>query len=140
MDWLSFDTHPEFVAAFRFLFWSMFIGVTGVAVNYARLSKHRAWAPKVIPIGVAMIFGSMAVHQFYYWLVHRARAHDHEMLLTALEDIRHITSVLLIVMCIGGLLYIGHYMREMFGSYWVTVSAGIMIALWCVGYLDARWV
>lgn len=135
----SFEENPEFVTAFRFMFWALFLGLTFVAWKYVDLSRREKWAPTHIPMGVALVFLGISIHQFYYWMWHRAKAQTDEALISDLSDIRHITSLMLVVMSVGGLLYMSHIMRLFVGKYWMAAGLGVIVALWGIGYIDARW-
>lgn len=135
-EFLDFQTNPQFVSAFRFMLWASFLSVSVLAWARIRLSDGVARQPRV---GVAMVFSGLTVHQFYYWLRWRAEAHEDVAILAALSEIRHITSLCLIVMSIGALLYLGWWLRDRWGPFWLPIGGSILGALFAVGYGDALW-
>lgn len=146
MDFLDFDRNPEFVAAFRFTVWALFLGLAAVAWKYFTRLRAEVRAKTInaqfmpeIPFGALLAYPAFGLHQFYYWLRWRAEAHEDAALLSALNDIRHVTSLLLVVMAVGGLFYMSSFMNDLFGRRWLSAGIAVLVILWTIGYVDARW-
>jgi len=125
----------DFVAAFRFMVWTVALAAAIVLAHY----RHHTPVPemKVRLLGAVIVKLSLAVHQCYYWLSWR---HNTDVeIQTALESIRHITSVALVGIVIGNVLIMQPLFTKYAGRWWWPAGLACLVALWAIGYGDAKW-
>jgi hypothetical protein len=57
----------------------------------------------------------------------------------ALGSIRHITIVALVVIVVGMILIMQPFFKQYAGRWWWPAGLACLVALWAIGYGDAKW-
>ena len=134
----ALEATPALTAAFRFLIWSLALATAIVAAHYARRTEGSK-VPAMPLWGLSIEAVGWFGHQFYYWLWWRAKSHDNAELLQSLQEIRHVTSLFLLLVVLGVILIVSPFLKSRVGSAWPAVAVASVVALWLIGWGDASW-
>ena len=134
----ALERTPEITAAIRFAVFACALATCIVSLHYARATSG-VNVPSLPLYGLSVESAGVCGLYGYYWLKWRYTSWNDYEVLSAMADIRHVTSFFMILIVIGGAMIISPFLKRWLGGWWPVGAGAVILMLSGLGYGDATW-